>query len=265
MRRKRGIVAAAVLHVQHERQIEHTRLERRILHIRAQHPQQIGGGRQAVRGVMDVHARAALIVVVGMVGVDREHGEHRNEHEALPQHVRQADVVRVLVIGGERQHAAGQAVHHVARRRLHDNVAREIGRQHAPLREQALEAAELLCVGQSAEQQQICDFLVALASLAHKALHELLNAYAAVVQLARARLQNAVHLALCDDVRDVGQSGQHALAVYVAQAALYIIFPIKSRFDEGIAAAERCKLLHARRDDQNVVFRRHPLAFLPLI
>ena len=214
---------------------------------------------------MDIHAAAALIVVIGVVRVDREHREHGNQHQALPQDVGQTDVVRAFIVGGERQHAARQAVHHVVRRRFHDNVAREIGRQRAPLREQALEAAELLCVGQSAEQQQICDFLVALASLAHKALHELLDAYAAVVQLARARLQNAVHLALCDDVRDVGQSGQHALAVYVAQAALYVIFPIKSRLDEGIAAAERCQLLHARRDDQNVVFRRHPLAFLPLI
>jgi len=40
---------------------------------------------------------------------------------------------------------------------------------------------------------------------------------------------------------------------------------IRQRQAEGIAAAERCQLLHARRDDQNVVFRRHPLAFLPLI
>ena len=150
---KGRVVAAAVLHVQHQRQVKHPRLQRRILLVRAQQAQDIAGGGQLFTGVMDVHAAAALIMVVGVVGIDRDQREDRHQHEALAQDVGQRQVVGAVVVGREGQDAAREHVHHVVGGRFHDNVADEIGRQRAPAGEQLAEPAVLLLVGEPPENQ----------------------------------------------------------------------------------------------------------------
>ena len=245
---ERRVVAAAVLHVQHKRQIEHAGFERRVLHIRAQHAQEVGRSRQTVRRVVNVHAAAALVVIVCVIGIHSQHRKDRNQHQALPQHVRQADIIRVAVVGCQREHTARQAVHHVMRRRLHDNIAREIGRQRASLCQQSLEIAQTLGIRQLTEQQQIGNLLIPLAAVADKALHQILNANAAVVQLTLTGHDFAACLLAGDNVRNVGQTGQYALSIDVAQTALDIVLEVQFRINAAVRAAERRQRFHTRRD-----------------
>ena len=237
-----------MLHVQHKRQIKHSCLERRVLHIRAQHAQKVGRSRQTVRRVVNVHAAAALVVIVGVIGIHRQHRKDRNQHQALPQHVGQADIIRIAVVGCQREHTARQAVHHVAGRCFHDDIAGEIGRQRAALCQQRLEVAQPLCIRQLAEQEQVRSFLVALAAVPNKALHQILNADAAVVQLALTGHHFPVPLFARDDVRNVGQARQHALSVHIAQTALDIILPVQLCIDAAVRAAQCRQRLHARRN-----------------
>ena len=237
-----------MLHVQHKRQIEHSCLERRVLHIRAQHAQKVGRSRQTVRRVVNVHAAAALVVIVGVIGIHRQHRKDRNQHQALPQHVGQADIIRVAVVGCQREHTARQAVHHVAGRCFHDDIAGEIGRQRAALCQQRLEVAQPLCIRQLAEQEQVRSFLVALAAVPNKALHQILNANAAIVQLALTGHDFAAYLLARDNVRNVGQTGQYALSIDVAQTTLDIVLAVQCRINAAVRAAERRQRFHARRD-----------------
>ena len=80
---KGGVVAAAVLGVQQQCHIQHTGFQLGVLHVRPQHPQEILGGGQLRVGPMDVHAAVLFVVVVGVVGVHRQHGEDAGQLDAL--------------------------------------------------------------------------------------------------------------------------------------------------------------------------------------
>ena len=53
----------------------------------------------------------------------------------------------------------------IMRRRFHDDIAGEIGRQRASLRQQSLEIAQMLGIRQLTEQQQIGNLLITLAAV----------------------------------------------------------------------------------------------------
>ena len=70
--RKGRVVAAAVLHMQHERDVEGLGLKLRVVFVRTEHHEDVfRRGEQRVRAV-DVHALVVKIVAVGMVAVDAE-------------------------------------------------------------------------------------------------------------------------------------------------------------------------------------------------
>ena len=93
VRGERRVVAAAVLGVQHERHVEDERLELGELAVGAQHVQEVLGGRVLGLGPVDDEALAVELVEVGLVGVDGEHRELRDEVQALAQHVAGRGVV----------------------------------------------------------------------------------------------------------------------------------------------------------------------------
>ena len=91
----------------------------------------------------------------------------------------------------------------------------------AVLGQDLAEALELGLVGQAAEQKQPDDFLKHKAVVAVGFFHDLVDVDAAVDQTARDRDDVAfLVLAVAHDVADIGQAGQHAGAVRVAQAPL---------------------------------------------
>ena len=223
MRCKRRVIAAAVLHVQHKREIEHRGFQRRIFHVRPQDAQKVGCRGQAVRRIMDIHAAAAFVMVVCVVRINSQHREHRNQHQTLAQHIRQADIVRAVVVGSKCQYAAGQAVHHISCRRFHDHVTRKVGRQRAPLGEQVFEFTQPLCVRQFAEQKQISNFLISPAAVFHKTLHQIIDPDPTVIQLTIARNQLTVHFFFGDDIRNIGQPRQYTFTIQVSQAAFDVV------------------------------------------
>ena len=154
-----------------------------------------------------------------MVAVHRQHRENADELDALLQLGLQAAVADGIVVGGQRQHAAGQAVHQVLAGGFHDNVADEVGGQVAAFGQHTGEIGQLGGGGQIAHQQQVSGLLKAIA-LAAQAADEIIDIVAAVPQLAFAGDLFAVALLKGVDAGNVGDAGQNALAVLVAQAAL---------------------------------------------
>ena len=143
-----GVVAAAVLHVQQQRDVQHVGFQVGVLPVGAQHLEQVFGGGKLRPGTVDVHAAVALIIMVGMVAVDRQHGEHADELDALFQLGLQVGFADVVVIAGQREHAAGQRVHQVLAGRFHDDVPHKVGGQVPAFDQALLESFQLLLIGQ---------------------------------------------------------------------------------------------------------------------
>ena len=220
--REGRVVAAAVLHVQQQGNVQHVGLEVGVLLVGTQHLQQVFRRGQARVGAVDVHAAAALIVIVGVVAVDRQHRENADELDALFQLGLQVGLANVVIVAGQRQHAAGQRVHQVVTGGLHDDIAHKVCRQVAAFGKAGGEALELLFVRQVAEQQQIGRALKRIA-LAAQTADQVIDVVAAVPELALAGNLLAVALLKGVDAGNVRDARQHALAVFVAQTALDVV------------------------------------------
>ena len=251
-----GVVAAAVLHVQYERGVQHLGLGGGVALVGAQHHQQVFGGGQRGVGAVDDHALHALVVVVGVVAVHRQQREFADQLDTLAQRVGHGGVLGVPVVGGQRQYAARHGVHDIVAGRLHDDIAGEIGGQRAALADQLRKLALLRLVGQLAHQQQVGDALKAQLVLAQLP-DQLLDAVAAVPQLAVAGRLFAVHHARGHDLGDVGQARQHAVAVLVAQALVHAVLVVQPRRDAVVLPARRLAFL--RKIQHALLIHRHPL------
>ena len=248
VRRERRVVAAAVLRVEHQRDVEHLRLKRREFLVRAQNAQNVFGGRQLGLWLVNVQAVPVVVVAVRLIAVDREQRENRDELDALAQHVRHRDVVRRVIVGIHRQHAARERVHHVAAGRLHDDVAHEVCRQRPVKGKLAFEQLELFGRRQLAEKQQIGRHLKSEAVVGGHAAHEILDVIAAVKKLTLARDACSVHDFMRTNFRNVGQTCQHAVAVEIAQTALYVVLAVECGVDHTVLCTIRGKLQNLRRD-----------------
>ena len=88
-------------------------------------------------------------------------------------------------------------------------------------------------VGQLAEEQQVGGLLEAGLALGDEAVDEVVDLDAAVEQLA-GRGHELVALGRgAHDVADAGESGEHALAGLVAQAALDVVLDVEARVDRA--------------------------------
>ena len=234
---KGGVVAAAVLGVQQQRHVQHAGLQRGVLHIRAQHPQKVlCGGKAGVRAV-DIHTGVFFVVVIGVVAVHRQHGEDARQLDALAQHVGGVQVRSLGVVGRQRQHAARHAVHDIMAGRLHNDIAGKVGGHGAALAQHRAELFQLLRGGQLAKQQQIARLLKGKAAAA-AAVDQVFYVIAAVQQLTVCRVLDPVHILERPDVRDVGQTCQHALAGLVAQTGLDPELPVEVLGDAVVLCAK---------------------------
>ena len=217
-----------MLHVQKQRYIENMRLQVGIFLVGAQHLQQVfRRGKARVRAV-DVHAAAALIIIVGVVAVDRQHREYADELDALLKLGLQVGLADVIVIAGQRQHTAGQRVHQVMAGGLHNDIAHKVRGQGTAFGQAAVEAFQLRGIGQVAQQKQVGRPLEGVA-LAAQAADQVVDIVATIPKLALAGNLLAVPLLKGVNAGDVGDTRQHALAVFVAQTAFYIVLGKKLR------------------------------------
>ena len=229
--RKGGVVAAAVLHMQDQRHIEHLCLQVRVLAVGSQQRQDHLSGGHGGLGVVYIEALVAHVMVIGVVAVDRQQREHRNQLYALSEHIVDRGIVGVFVVAEQRQHTARDRVHHIVARRLEDHVAHKVLRQGPVAHQKLLEGLQLRHVGQLAEQQQIHDLFKAKAVIAVDTADDIVDVVAAVIQLAVARNQLAVNQLVLLDGRNIGQSGQNALAVKVAQTSFDVVFAVQIDVD----------------------------------
>ena len=252
------VVAAAVLRVEHERHVEHAGLQGGVLAVRAQDAQDVLRRRKLWVGRVDIEALPLVVVVVGLVAVDRQQREERDKLEALAQHVGDADVVGAVVVGIEGEHAAREGVHHVAARRLHDDVAHKAGRKRAVTGEQGREILQLPFAGKLPEEQQVDGFLETKPLFADESGDEVLDVDAVVEELALTgdgRTALVHHAGL--DFGDLGESRKHALAVDVAQAAFHVQFLIQRGVNGAALPAELGKVQYFLRNLGIRVVGRH--------
>ena len=78
---KRRVVAAAMLHMQHQRQIQHLGLQIRKMPVRTEHHEKVLRHGQILVGMMDVKAAVLAVVVIGVIAVDSHQRQRANENQ----------------------------------------------------------------------------------------------------------------------------------------------------------------------------------------
>ena len=84
------------------------------------------------------------------------------------------------------------------------------------------------------EQKQVHNLLKAETVVGCNSVNYVLNVVTSVKKLAVARYKLAVNQLVLLDCRDVGKSGQNALSVNVAQAALYVVVGVQIGVNNGV-------------------------------
>ena len=220
---KRGVVAAAVLCMQHEHHVEQHGFVAVECHAAAQHLQDGLGGGEAGRGVRHVNLGAAKLGDRGHVcegGDARETCEHGNSHVDL---MLGRDHVWFGIEGVEQQHGALEHVHDARRHRGHRELFDVLVAQMSKGAQALAKAVELFLVGQRTRDKQIGDFLVAVAILGLGIVDQILDAVAAQRELALIGHDLSVDLVVAVHIRDASEARDHARAVGIAQAALDIV------------------------------------------
>lgn len=106
MRGKGGIVASAVLCVKHESKIKEFGFKWCVITGDTQHTQGVFCRGQSFFRAVDNQTLPAVVVLIRLIAVNRQHREGGDEKQALTQDVFRGYVVRIIVIGVKSQHAA---------------------------------------------------------------------------------------------------------------------------------------------------------------
>ena len=174
-----GVVAAAVFHVQQQGNVQNVGFQIGVLAVGPQHLQQVFRRGKFRFGPVNVHAAVALIVMVGVVAIDRQHGEYADQLDALFQLSLQVGLADIIIIAGQGEHTAGQRVHQVLAGGFHNDVPHKVGRKVPAFGKAILEGFQLLLVGQIPQQQKIRRFLKGIA-LAPQAADQVIDVVTAV-------------------------------------------------------------------------------------
>ena len=190
--RERRVIAASVLHMQYEREVENFGFQLRKFSVGSQHTQKVL--RSAEFGIRMVYVKAVVkdIMVVRLVAVNAQHRENAYQHQTLPYNVVYADIVSLFVVRPQRKHAPRQAHHHVLAGSLEYDVLCEIFRKFAELSQRIRKFFQLFFIGQIAHKQKIRNLLETISVALYQTVYQLVYAVPAVIELALARHVNAV-------------------------------------------------------------------------
>ena len=230
MRGEGGVVAAAVLGVEHQTEVQQLGLKRRVGRVLAQHHQEVLRRRAARHRVAHEERLPVVIVHLRLIGIGRHRGEARHQVDALAQHRRDAHRIGRLVIAVSRENRPCQGVHDVPAR-LADNLFQQQIGQRALGVQDRVPLFQLGLVRQLPEEQQIRRLLEAGAPFALEAVHQFLHVHPAIELLARHRDQLILVHHVAVNRADTRQPNQHARAILVAQTALHVVAPVKLRVD----------------------------------
>ena len=215
-----GVVAAAVLRVDHEHHVQQMGLFFGIVGVRPDHPQEVLRRGQLRNGEVDVQGVPLEIVALHRVGVGHDGGEAADELHRLQQQIGDGGIVRVGVVGVQAQYAAGQLIHHILTGVTHDHALGEALRQLPCLTHDPVEPRQLILGGQEAHQQQVRHLLKAEGACLAVRLHDVVQLDAPVVQAAGGRHPLAVLQQVALHAAHLGDACQHAGAVAVSQTLL---------------------------------------------
>jgi hypothetical protein len=215
-----GVVAAAVVGVQHQHHVQNVGLLLGVALVLPHHAQEVFSQGKAGLGIVDIQRMAQQIVAHDGVGVGHDEGHARHDLHRLAQHVGGGGVVRAGVVGIQRQHAAGELVHKIVGRSLENDVLYKPVGQGAGLVQHLTETLELSAVGQRAHEQQIHGLLIAEGALPEMRLGNVRGADAAVIEPAGHGYALTVYDGVALDAADLRDADYDAGAVGIAQAAL---------------------------------------------
>ena len=244
MGRERRVVAAAVLGVQAQHDVEHAGLFRCERAVGAQHGKD-GLGR-GLSGHEAVHDHG-FVVEGGLLGVV---GQHHDARQAADERERRVNLVLGrAVLGGlvgrvQAQDGTSHHVHEIGRGIHHKRAGRESVGQLALGIDHFHEPVETLLRRQLSHEQQIGHLFESEAARRIQIAQKVVQVVAAQAQGALGRHLLAVGHHIAVNVGDVGHAREHARAVGVAQAALHIVGGIQRRID-GVHLVEVLVQAHA--------------------
>ena len=168
---------------------------------------------------MEEHTLLVVVAAFHLISVHHHGGHAGDQVDALVQDIFQGQVLGVLVVGVQAQHTTLQLIHNVGGGGIH-GIHKALW-QGTVLCQDLAKIIQLLLGRQAAEQQQPDHFLKHEAVVAVGLLHDLVDVDASVDQLAGGGdHMSFLILFVAHNVTHVGQAGQHAGAVRVAQTAL---------------------------------------------
>ena len=228
---KRRVVAAAVLSMQHEHDVERFRLSVGKLSIGAQHRKNSLGGRLAGNVVMNEHGVAEEFIAHHMVRKHHDARKAREQHDSRIDFMLRAAVLRFVIESVELQHRAAHSIHQIARRRLHNVIRRESIGQVALGGDEVVEGFQLFGRRKLARHKQVCRFLEAEAVFGDGMVDQIGNAVAAIRQAAAIGNFIALGNNVAMHVRDIRNANHNACTVGIAQASLDIVSGVITRID----------------------------------
>lgn len=253
-RGERRVVAAAVIRMEDETEIEQLGFELAEIFVRAD---QIENGfrmGKALDRIVQDEAVVVVVVVINAIGVRSDDRQAADQLQTLAHDIWQADIVGAFVVGVEREHRARESVHHIVGWRFHDDIAHKTVWQRAVVVHLLNEKVQLRGAWQFASEQEIGDLFKAVALVVDDATHKLLHVVAAIEQLTVAGHRIAVGVLFVGvDISNVRQPGDDTAPGDVAQAALDIVLAVELRIDVGIAFEFFCQGVDARRDSAIIV------------
>ena len=192
------------------------------------------------------------VMVAGALRVVGEHHDARqagNERDGGFDLVLERARFRVGVGRVQQQNRALEHVHDVRRRLVHDHGRREAVRQLAVVVKRADEVAQLVFGGQLPHEQQVGNLLECEPAVQRSLPQEVFDVVAAEREHAFVRTLVAFGKNVAVHVRNVGDAGDDAGTVRVAQPALHSVVLVERRVD-GVDFRESVEQI-------DLVFQRH--------
>ena len=220
---KRGVVAAAVLGMQHEHHVEQHGFVAGECHAAAQHLQDGLGGGETGRGMRYMNLGAAALGDRGHMREGGDAGETGEHGDGDIDFVLGCNGVGLGVEGVEQQHGALKHIHDARRHRGHGELADVFVAQVPKSTQTSAKTVKLFLGGQRARNEQIGDLFVAVAVLGLGVVDQILDAVATKREFALIGHDLTVDLVVAVHIRDASEARDHARAVGIAQAALDIV------------------------------------------
>ena len=228
---KRRVIAAAVLSMQHEHNVERFRLRVGELSIGTKHRQNGLGGRLAWNVVVNEHGVAEEFIAHHMIGKHHDSRKARKQHDGRVDFMLRATVFCFIIEGVQLQHRATHSVHQIARGRLHDVIRREAIGQVALGGNKVVEGFQLLGRRKLARHKQVRRFLEAETVFSNSMVDQIGNTVAAIRQASAVGNFIALRNNVAMHVRDIRNANHNARAVGIAQASLDIVSGVITRID----------------------------------